>query len=222
MHSISMSTCSELLGSRQRWPWLLGFTGFTALLQLCTLPFLPESPRFLLLERGDQEACERGHYLLTLTYTQTQIHRHTDTQLNCNSVVMQLWRGCGGTRTTSRTCTRCCRRRRPCRRSRAALCRSFSWTVRFAGSCSPSLWSSLHCSCVASMLWVGTGGEHSRVGVGKIICHTNCCKMLTTIYSSLPFTSFMRIMQSKQPLSLNPFFFLKLNKKNSLTKDVSD
>ncbi|XP_075901041.1 solute carrier family 2 member 11, like isoform X1 [Nelusetta ayraudi] len=51
---------SELLGSRQRWPWLLGFNGLTALLQLCTLPFLPESPRFLLLERGDQQACERA------------------------------------------------------------------------------------------------------------------------------------------------------------------
>ncbi|XP_029921693.1 solute carrier family 2 member 11, like [Myripristis murdjan] len=48
---------SELLGTEDRWPWLLGFSGFTALLQLVTLPFLPESPRFLLLERGDHKGC---------------------------------------------------------------------------------------------------------------------------------------------------------------------
>ncbi|KAM9841681.1 solute carrier family 2 member 11, like [Aulostomus maculatus] len=51
---------SELLGTQTRWPWLLGFTGFTALLQLFTLPLLPESPRFLLLDRGDRQACERA------------------------------------------------------------------------------------------------------------------------------------------------------------------
>ncbi|KAM7392982.1 hypothetical protein PAMA_007887 [Pampus argenteus] len=51
---------SELLGTEERWPWLLGFNGFTALLQLLTLPFLPESPRFLLLDRGDHQTCEKA------------------------------------------------------------------------------------------------------------------------------------------------------------------
>nr|XP_043902175.1 solute carrier family 2, facilitated glucose transporter member 11-like [Solea senegalensis] len=51
---------SELLGTAERWPWLLGFNGFTALLQLATLPFLPESPSFLLLNRGDRQACENA------------------------------------------------------------------------------------------------------------------------------------------------------------------
>nr|XP_046231532.1 solute carrier family 2 member 11, like isoform X2 [Scatophagus argus] len=50
----------ELLGTQERWPWLLGFNAFTALLQLSTLPFLPESPRFLLLDRGDRQACEKA------------------------------------------------------------------------------------------------------------------------------------------------------------------
>ncbi|XP_029024816.1 solute carrier family 2 member 11, like [Betta splendens] len=49
---------SELLGTERGWPWLLGFNGLAALLQLATLPFLPESPSFLLLERGDEPACE--------------------------------------------------------------------------------------------------------------------------------------------------------------------
>ncbi|XP_071322391.1 solute carrier family 2 member 11, like [Trachinotus anak] len=51
---------SELLGTEERWPWLLGFNGFTALLQLTTLPFLPESPSFLLLDRGDRQACDKA------------------------------------------------------------------------------------------------------------------------------------------------------------------
>lgn len=50
----------EFLGTQERWPWLLGFNGFTALLQLATLPFLPESPKFLVLNRGDRQACEKG------------------------------------------------------------------------------------------------------------------------------------------------------------------
>uniref|UniRef100_A0A4W6C0V5 Solute carrier family 2, facilitated glucose transporter member 5 n=1 Tax=Lates calcarifer TaxID=8187 RepID=A0A4W6C0V5_LATCA len=51
---------SELLGTEDRWPWLLGFNGFTALLQLASLPFLPESPSFLLLDRGDRQACDKA------------------------------------------------------------------------------------------------------------------------------------------------------------------
>lgn len=51
---------SQILGSRERWPWLLGFTGVTSLLQLVTLPLLPESPGFLLLARGDRPACEQA------------------------------------------------------------------------------------------------------------------------------------------------------------------
>ncbi|XP_013859279.1 solute carrier family 2 member 11, like [Austrofundulus limnaeus] len=50
----------ELLGTEQNWTWLLGFNGFTALFQILTLPFLPESPRFLLLEAGDFQAAEKA------------------------------------------------------------------------------------------------------------------------------------------------------------------
>ncbi|XP_033181380.1 solute carrier family 2 member 11, like [Mastacembelus armatus] len=51
---------SELLGTEEMWPWLLSFSGVAALLQFSTLPFLPESPSFLLLNRGDQETCEKA------------------------------------------------------------------------------------------------------------------------------------------------------------------
>ncbi|XP_020563378.1 solute carrier family 2, facilitated glucose transporter member 5 [Oryzias latipes] len=50
----------ELLGTEKEWPWLLGFNGCAALFQLFTLPFLPESPRFLLLERGDSQASAKA------------------------------------------------------------------------------------------------------------------------------------------------------------------
>ncbi|CAB1332862.1 unnamed protein product [Coregonus sp. 'balchen'] len=55
---------SELLGTEDRWPWLLGFSGATALLQLVTLPLLPESPKYLLLDRGDCQGCEKAIHRL--------------------------------------------------------------------------------------------------------------------------------------------------------------
>ncbi|KAK7895703.1 hypothetical protein WMY93_021028 [Mugilogobius chulae] len=51
---------SELLGTRERWPWLLGFTVVPTLVHLLTLPLLPESPSFLLLAKGDRKACEQA------------------------------------------------------------------------------------------------------------------------------------------------------------------
>ncbi|XP_063077065.1 solute carrier family 2, facilitated glucose transporter member 11-like [Engraulis encrasicolus] len=51
---------SEVLGTEERWPWLLGFSGAVAVLQMVTLPFLPESPRFLLISKGDPQACEQA------------------------------------------------------------------------------------------------------------------------------------------------------------------
>uniref|UniRef100_A0A673H3I5 Cytosolic purine 5'-nucleotidase-like n=1 Tax=Sinocyclocheilus rhinocerous TaxID=307959 RepID=A0A673H3I5_9TELE len=49
---------SEVLGTEERWIWLLAFSGAAGLLQLVTLPFLPESPRYLLLEKADKHGCE--------------------------------------------------------------------------------------------------------------------------------------------------------------------
>ncbi|XDV54006.1 hypothetical protein PO909_022385 [Leuciscus waleckii] len=49
---------SEVLGTEERWIWLLAFSGAAGLLQMLTLPFLPESPRYLLLEKADKHGCE--------------------------------------------------------------------------------------------------------------------------------------------------------------------
>ncbi|MCJ8742762.1 hypothetical protein PDJAM_G00086050 [Pangasius djambal] len=50
----------EILGTESLWPFLLACSALTALLQLVAMYFLPESPRFLLLDRGDKSACEKA------------------------------------------------------------------------------------------------------------------------------------------------------------------
>ncbi|XP_039098788.1 solute carrier family 2, facilitated glucose transporter member 11 [Hyaena hyaena] len=47
----------ELLGDPQVWPLLLASCLVPGVLQLASLPLLPESPRYLLIDRGDMEAC---------------------------------------------------------------------------------------------------------------------------------------------------------------------
>ncbi|XP_037702566.1 solute carrier family 2, facilitated glucose transporter member 3 [Choloepus didactylus] len=44
-----------ILGSEELWPVLLGFTIIPAVLQSIALPFCPESPRFLLINRKEEE-----------------------------------------------------------------------------------------------------------------------------------------------------------------------
>ncbi|KAK0142070.1 Solute carrier family 2, facilitated glucose transporter member 11 [Merluccius polli] len=50
----------ELLGEEQYWPILLSTTCIPAILQLLSLPFFPESPRYLLIDRGDKNGCEKA------------------------------------------------------------------------------------------------------------------------------------------------------------------
>ncbi|XP_075684643.1 solute carrier family 2, facilitated glucose transporter member 11-like [Rhinoderma darwinii] len=47
----------EILGIESQWPLLLAFSGFWALAQLVTLPFFPESPPYLLMEKEDTNGC---------------------------------------------------------------------------------------------------------------------------------------------------------------------
>ncbi|NWI15529.1 GTR5 protein, partial [Crypturellus soui] len=50
----------ELLGSQSLWPVLMASCAFPALLQLVTLPFFPETPSYLLMQKGDQEGCKKA------------------------------------------------------------------------------------------------------------------------------------------------------------------
>ncbi|XP_061865987.1 solute carrier family 2, facilitated glucose transporter member 11 isoform X2 [Colius striatus] len=47
----------EMLGREESWPFLLASNVVPALIQLMALPWFPESPRYLLIDRGDEESC---------------------------------------------------------------------------------------------------------------------------------------------------------------------
>lgn len=47
---------SELLGKEQYWPLLLSLVVFPTMIQLMLLPWFPESPRYLLIEKGNVHA----------------------------------------------------------------------------------------------------------------------------------------------------------------------
>ncbi|NXS57509.1 GTR5 protein, partial [Brachypteracias leptosomus] len=49
-----------ILGSAEGWPVLLGITGIPSLIQLLTLPFFPESPRYLLIQKGNEEQARQA------------------------------------------------------------------------------------------------------------------------------------------------------------------
>ncbi|XP_048375196.1 solute carrier family 2, facilitated glucose transporter member 5-like [Sphaerodactylus townsendi] len=50
----------NVLGTRKGWPMLLFFTGIPALFQLSLLPQFPESPRYLLIQKGDEEEARKA------------------------------------------------------------------------------------------------------------------------------------------------------------------
>ncbi|KAM9329605.1 solute carrier family 2, facilitated glucose transporter member 11-like [Gastrophryne carolinensis] len=50
----------EIFGTEFLWPQILLLTGVTSFVQLITLPFLPETPVYLLLEKNDKEACQKA------------------------------------------------------------------------------------------------------------------------------------------------------------------
>ncbi|NXB14349.1 GTR11 protein, partial [Rhagologus leucostigma] len=47
----------EVLGVEALWPILLAANALPALVQLLTLPFFPDSPRYLLIDKKDKEGC---------------------------------------------------------------------------------------------------------------------------------------------------------------------
>uniref|UniRef100_A0A8D1AJ58 Solute carrier family 2, facilitated glucose transporter member 5 n=1 Tax=Sus scrofa TaxID=9823 RepID=A0A8D1AJ58_PIG len=49
-----------LLANKEGWPILLGLTGIPAALQLLCLPFFPESPRYLLIQKKDEAAAKNA------------------------------------------------------------------------------------------------------------------------------------------------------------------
>ncbi|XP_028714297.1 solute carrier family 2, facilitated glucose transporter member 5 [Peromyscus leucopus] len=50
----------NVLANEEGWPILLGLTGVPAALQVLSLPFFPESPRYLLIQKKDVSATEKA------------------------------------------------------------------------------------------------------------------------------------------------------------------
>lgn len=51
---------SEIFGSEELWNISLCVPAFFSVVQVIVLPFLPEAPRYLFIEKGDDKACRKG------------------------------------------------------------------------------------------------------------------------------------------------------------------
>ncbi|XP_054250890.1 solute carrier family 2, facilitated glucose transporter member 5-like isoform X1 [Indicator indicator] len=51
---------NSILGNAAGWPVLLGLTGIPSFIQLLLLPFFPESPRYLLIQKGNEEQARKA------------------------------------------------------------------------------------------------------------------------------------------------------------------
>uniref|UniRef100_A0A7N6FC65 Solute carrier family 2, facilitated glucose transporter member 5 n=1 Tax=Anabas testudineus TaxID=64144 RepID=A0A7N6FC65_ANATE len=50
----------NILGNNTGWTLMLGLTGIPALLELLLLPFFPESPRYMLIQKGDKNTAKKA------------------------------------------------------------------------------------------------------------------------------------------------------------------
>ncbi|KAA8591165.1 hypothetical protein FQN60_002108 [Etheostoma spectabile] len=50
----------NILGNSTGWTLMLGLTGIPAMIELLLLPFFPESPRYILIQRGDEKTAKKA------------------------------------------------------------------------------------------------------------------------------------------------------------------
>lgn len=60
----------EILGAEAYWPLLLSSSCVPAFAQLLFLPWFPESPRYLLIDRGDELSCAKGNSVVLSLHLQ--------------------------------------------------------------------------------------------------------------------------------------------------------
>lgn len=58
------------MGNDNLWPLLLGFTFVPAVVQCILLPLCPESPRFLLINKNEENKAKAGEFTQTLKRSQ--------------------------------------------------------------------------------------------------------------------------------------------------------
>lgn len=52
----------SVMGNRDLWPLLLGFTFIPAVIQCILLPLCPKSPRFLLINKNEENKAKAGQF----------------------------------------------------------------------------------------------------------------------------------------------------------------
>lgn len=57
---ISSFPSSEILGQEGLWNILLCIPALFSVVQVLMLPLLPDAPRYLFIEKGDEKACKKG------------------------------------------------------------------------------------------------------------------------------------------------------------------
>ena len=71
--TIASSLC--FTGTDNLWPICFGVAAVPAVIQLATMPFCPESPRYLLINRNKQEEAEKGKNLPLYFKQLTQMNK---------------------------------------------------------------------------------------------------------------------------------------------------
>nr|XP_020847744.1 solute carrier family 2, facilitated glucose transporter member 9 [Phascolarctos cinereus] len=74
----------EILGQESLWPYLFGVIVIPAFVQLVSLPFLPESPHYLLFEKHDRDGAEKGN--ISTFLGKTDVSQEIEEALAANQV----------------------------------------------------------------------------------------------------------------------------------------
>lgn len=73
----------QLLGSATLWPILLAGSAVPFILSCCVLPFYPDSPRWLLVKKGNEELATKGQYHeISFSVSVISLHLTTYKQYN--------------------------------------------------------------------------------------------------------------------------------------------
>ena len=61
-----LSLHRELMGTDDMWPYVLAVSGLPAILQFLSLLWFPEAPRYLYIDKGDEDGCKKGEATLNV------------------------------------------------------------------------------------------------------------------------------------------------------------
>ncbi|XP_053712736.1 solute carrier family 2, facilitated glucose transporter member 5-like [Synchiropus splendidus] len=84
----------ELLGQEEHWPLLLSLVVFPAIVQMLLLPWFPESPRYLLIEKGNAHATiEALKWYRNNSNLQVEVEEMQEEQRSLNTIqTISVWR----------------------------------------------------------------------------------------------------------------------------------